>query len=91
MTMKDYIREQFQAALADLKVPGEIVPAFEQPRQEAHGDLTTNVAMVLAKTAGKNPRAMAQEIVSHLQIDPDRVTAVEIAGPGFINIRQESN
>ena len=87
MTMKEYIQEQFQAALAALKIPGEVVPAFEQPRQEAHGDLTTNVAMVLARTVGKNPRAMAQEIVSRLQVDPDRVTAVEIAGPGFINIR----
>jgi arginyl-tRNA synthetase len=58
----------------------------EPPRDPAHGDLATNAAMVLAKQAATNPRALAEKIVEHLKRDPV-VTAAEIAGPGFINLR----
>ncbi|MDF2687910.1 MAG: arginine--tRNA ligase [Microvirga sp.] len=58
----------------------------EPPRDPSHGDLATNAAMVLAKEARMNPRALAELLVADLQDDP-RVTKVEIAGPGFINIR----
>ncbi|MEE1611293.1 arginine--tRNA ligase [Microvirga sp. CF3016] len=58
----------------------------EPPRDPSHGDLATNAAMVLAKEARMNPRALAELLVADLQEDP-RVTKVEIAGPGFINIR----
>src|SRR5688572_30458095 len=58
----------------------------EPPRDPSHGDLSTNAAMVLAKEARMNPRALAELLVADLQDDP-RVTKVEIAGPGFINIR----
>jgi arginyl-tRNA synthetase len=58
----------------------------EPPRDPAHGDLATNAAMVLAKGAGTNPRALAEVIRPKLQALPP-VTSVEIAGPGFINLR----
>jgi arginyl-tRNA synthetase len=58
----------------------------EPPRDPSHGDLATNAAMVLSKEARMNPRALAELLVADLQEDP-RVTTVEIAGPGFINIR----
>ncbi|MEE1655191.1 arginine--tRNA ligase [Microvirga sp. CF3062] len=58
----------------------------EPPRDPSHGDLATNAAMVLAKEARMNPRALAELLVADLQ-DDSRVTKVEIAGPGFINIR----
>jgi arginyl-tRNA synthetase len=58
----------------------------EPPRDPAHGDLATNAAMVLAKPAGTNPRALAELIKPKLEALPP-VTSVEIAGPGFINIR----
>ena len=58
----------------------------EPPRDAAHGDLASNVAMVLAKPAGQNPRALAGLIAPRLAALPD-VEAAEIAGPGFINIR----
>ena len=58
----------------------------EPPRDPSHGDLATNAAMVLAKEARMNPRALAELIVADLKDDP-RVTTVDIAGPGFINIR----
>ena len=58
----------------------------EPPRDPAHGDLATNAAMVLARPAGMNPRALAEAIKPKLEALPP-VTSVEIAGPGFINLR----
>jgi len=60
--------------------------AVEPPRDPAHGDLATNAAMVLAKHARTNPRALAELIAPKLKAVP-AVTSVEIAGPGFINLR----
>ena len=58
----------------------------EPPRDAAHGDLSTNAAMVVAKPLGKNPREVASALVEHFRHDAD-VTSVEVAGPGFINFR----
>ena len=58
----------------------------EPPRDAAHGDLATNAAMVLAKAAKTNPRALADAIKPKLEALPP-VTSVEVAGPGFINLR----
>lgn len=60
--------------------------AVEPPRDPSHGDLAINAAMVLAKTAGTNPRALAELIKSKLDGLP-AVTSVDVAGPGFINLR----
>ena len=60
--------------------------AVEPPRDPAHGDLAANAAMVLAKGASTNPRALAGLIAPKLEALP-MVTSVEIAGPGFINLR----
>jgi arginyl-tRNA synthetase len=60
--------------------------AVEPPRDASHGDLATNAAMVLAKGAGTNPRALAEGLKPLLEAVPG-VRAVEIAGPGFINLR----
>ena len=58
----------------------------EPPRDASHGDLSTNAAMVLAKPAGMNPRALAELLLGELAKVPD-VDSAEIAGPGFINLR----
>jgi len=58
----------------------------EPPRDPAHGDLATNAAMVLAKPAGTNPRALA-ELIKPKLADLPYVTAADIAGPGFLNVR----
>jgi len=58
----------------------------EPPRDASHGDLATNAAMVLAKPSGRNPRQLAEEIAAKLRDDGD-VASVEIAGPGFVNLR----
>ena len=60
--------------------------ALERPRDEANGDWASTVAMRTAKLAHKNPREIAQIIVDHIPAN-DMIAAVEIAGPGFINIR----
>ena len=60
--------------------------AVEPPRDASHGDLATNAAMVLAKPTGQNPRALAERIAQALRGDAD-VASVEIAGPGFVNLR----
>jgi arginyl-tRNA synthetase len=58
----------------------------EPPRDASHGDMSTNAAMVLNKAFGKPPRLLAEAISAKLAGHPD-VAAVEIAGPGFINLR----
>ena len=57
----------------------------EPPRDASHGDLATNAAMVLAKPAGTNPRALAEVLAGELR-QLDEVTGVNVAGPGFINM-----
>jgi len=58
----------------------------EPPRDAAHGDLSTNAAMIVSKPLGKNPRDVAAALVEHFKHDTD-VASVEVAGPGFINFR----
>jgi len=58
----------------------------EPPRDQSHGDVATNAAMVLAKPLGTNPRALAEIIAEALRADAD-ISEVSVAGPGFINIR----
>jgi arginyl-tRNA synthetase len=60
--------------------------AVEPPRDPAHGDLSTNAAMVLAKPAGKNPRELAQRLAERLRQHADIVSA-DVAGPGFLNLK----
>jgi arginyl-tRNA synthetase len=57
----------------------------EPPRDAAHGDISTNAAMVLAKDAGKKPRELAEAMAQKLRAD-DLVATVDVAGPGFINL-----
>lgn len=62
----------------------------EPPRDPAHGDLATNAAMVLAKPAGSNPRALAELIAGELAKAPG-VNGVDIAGPGFLNLKLDAS
>ncbi len=87
--------ERVREAVADLAAAGAIKPVadtsrvvVEPPRDESHGDLATNAAMVLAKDAGKKPRELAALIAQKLLTVP-HVTKTEVAGPGFINISLE--
>jgi len=62
----------------------------EPPRDATHGDISTNAAMVLAKPAETNPRALAEALSVELA-KVAGVTAVEIAGPGFLNLRLDAS
>ena len=85
----DIIRAEVAALSKDGKLPEGLDTTrvvTEPPRDPAHGDLATNAAMVLAKPAGMQPRALAALLVERLAVDPD-IQSTDIAGPGFINIR----
>jgi arginyl-tRNA synthetase len=58
---------------------------LERPRDAGHGDLATNLAMVLAKRERANPRKTAERVLEELHLSPELVAKTEIAGPGFIN------
>jgi arginyl-tRNA synthetase len=88
------VKTELLAALADeleKRSPGSAAKAaFENPKQAAHGDFACTAAMQLAKPLKANPRQLAQELVEALQATPAFqrwVAALEIAGPGFLNIR----
>ena len=70
-------------ALAPADLPETV--HVERPRQREHGDWATNVALQLAKKAGTNPRAFAEELARRVA-DTEGVARVDVAGPGFLNI-----
>lgn len=81
--------------IADERRPGEPLGltatdlVFERPRNRDHGDWASNIAMRLAKQFGTNPRELATQIADGLSA-VDGVASVEVAGPGFINIRLDA-
>ena len=82
------------AAAAALNQPFEGVVTLEKPKDASHGDVACNLAMQLAKPAKRNPRELAQLLADHVKANPacvSLVDAVDIAGPGFINIRLSQN
>ena len=93
MNIFRHFESRVAAAVSALEAEG-VLPAgldisritVEPPRDPSHGDLSTNAAMVLGKPAGKAPRAIAEALAAHLAAE-ETVTGVEIAGPGFINLR----
>ena len=93
MTLYARFAAHVNGALDALEAEGALAPgidraavAVEPPRDPSHGDLATNAAMVLAKRAGTNPRALAEAIAGKLGTLKE-VESVEVAGPGFINLR----
>lgn len=82
---RDLLRAEINSALISIGLP-EVDFSIEHPTVLAHGDFATNAAMVAAKGAGKNPRQLAEELVTALNGRAIRgVRAITIAGPGFIN------
>jgi arginyl-tRNA synthetase len=77
-------------AIQELSPGADLTPAFESPKQASHGDLACTAAMQLARPLKKNPRELATALIEALQrraAFQQWVAALEIAGPGFINIR----
>ncbi|AMG74291.1 arginine--tRNA ligase [Sphingopyxis granuli] len=85
----DHINAALDALVAQGALPAGLdrgAISVEPPRDPSHGDVATNAAMVLAKPAGTNPRALAEQLVQQLGA-LDEVVEASVAGPGFINLR----
>jgi arginyl-tRNA synthetase len=82
--VNDRLRTELARVASRLGADG-IEFVLERPRDVGHGDLATNLAMVLARPLRTNPRKMAERVLQELQLAPDLVSKTEIAGPGFIN------
>lgn len=91
--MRALVIQNLDEMVADNVLPDGLNTAavtVEPPRDPSHGDMATNAAMVLAKPAKMNPRAIAEALATKLLADP-RVVSAEIAGPGFLNLRLKAN
>ncbi|MDC0145431.1 arginine--tRNA ligase [bacterium] len=87
--MKNKLKIHIQSILKKLNYP-EIDINVQTPRQIEHGDLTTNIAMIIAKKNNENPTIVAQKIISQLE-KYSEYENINIAGPGFINIKINNN
>jgi arginyl-tRNA synthetase len=91
-TDRTTIEELINAALSEAIRAGELAPvavltpAVERPRDPSHGDWASSVALRLARGLGKPPREIAEIIAGHT-VGDSRIASVEVAGPGFINLR----
>jgi arginyl-tRNA synthetase len=82
---EDQVRHRLEEALREMGVEDAPIH-LERPRDPTHGDLATNVAMALASTLKRPPRAIAEELASRIPRGSG-IEAVEVAGPGFLNFR----
>ena len=88
--MRDYLERVLRETLAAYDgVPVDFEPMLEKPNDSAHGDWSTNTALRLAGPLKRPSRAIAETLADALRarLDPERVAAVEVAGPGFLNFR----
>lgn len=83
--MKAYLTAQLRQAFGKINIapPDDIV--FTKTRDKQFGDVSTNVAMTLAKSLKAHPRELALQIIENLELDPDKIIKAEVAGGGFIN------
>jgi arginyl-tRNA synthetase len=94
--MKNTVRELISDALNRAKTNGDLTLdsapniVIEEPKDKKFGDYSTNVAMLMAKTERKNPRAIAESICNCFSEEP-RVDSAECAGPGFINLKMSDS
>ncbi|MBC8284563.1 MAG: arginine--tRNA ligase [Nitrospinae bacterium] len=94
--MKKAIKEIIACALEKAKGAGELELAeapdvvIEKPRDEKMGDFATNVAMTLARSERKNPKVIAEIISRYIEAGVAGLDSVEVAGPGFLNIKMSS-
>jgi len=87
--MKNKLKTHIQSILEQLNYPKADINV-QTPKQIEHGDLTTNIAMIIAKQINENPIIVAKKIISHLE-NCKEYEKVNIAGPGFINIKISHN
>ncbi|WP_440897896.1 arginine--tRNA ligase [Amphibacillus sp. Q70] len=91
---QDQLKAEIKAAIIKAELaPEEQIPTInlEKPKEKAHGDYATNIAMQLARIAKKAPRQIAEQLVAKLDQVSASVTKIEIAGPGFINFFMDNS
>lgn len=81
--MKETLITLINQSLSALSIPSADIQ-LTRPKDNSHGDFTTNIAMILSKSLSLKPRELAEKIIAHLPVSPV-IQKVEIAGPGFIN------
>ena len=91
--VKTLVRGAIEALAAEGRLPAGLdlgAVTVEPPRDAGHGDMATNAAMVLARPARMSPRDIAEALAGKLREAPG-VVSVEVAGPGFLNLRLEAS
>ncbi len=83
--MNEFLKTIFKKTSEKLSYLNNIELIFEVPKSRTNGDLSTNAAMLLTKQLRKNPKQIAEEIISNLEYSSDEISKIEIASPGFIN------
>lgn len=83
--MRKYLSEIFTNLASRLDYLNNVPVVFNVPNNKDQGDYSTNAALILAKGLKKKPRDVAEEIISSLEYDKNKIDKIEIAGPGFIN------
>ena len=89
-SQKTKITELFKNALAAVGAPENTKIVLERPKQQSHGDIACTVALQCAKAMKQPPRVIAEKLVEQLRketADSEMFSAIEIAGPGFINLK----
>jgi arginyl-tRNA synthetase len=86
-TLKNLIRLSLERAVEKGQLIDGAIPDIEveAPKVEAHGDFSTNIAMVMASSQKMAPRKIAEAIIANLEDSGQMIAKTEIAGPGFIN------
>ncbi|HYW51725.1 MAG TPA: arginine--tRNA ligase [Gemmatimonadaceae bacterium] len=91
MSSPDALRAEIGRAARELGATDEFVAVVERPRDPSFGEWSTNAAMMLAKPLRQSPRDVAAKLIATMQLDVVGISAAEIAGPGFINFRIDTD
>lgn len=86
MRAKNILNEQLKDICSSMDLPFPAKLSIEPPKDKKFGDLAINIAMVLAKESGMNPRELAARFAEELRKKDPQITKIDIAGPGFLNI-----
>ncbi|NUN10209.1 MAG: arginine--tRNA ligase [Ignavibacteriaceae bacterium] len=84
--MKNYLEIIFKDVITRLNIPDDVPLIFDTPKSEAHGDLATNLPLLLTKKLKRNPMEIGTEICNALSYDKEIIEKVELVKPGFVNI-----
>jgi arginyl-tRNA synthetase len=98
MNVLNQVKTTVKEAIGNAAVAAGIVEAsqlpeivLEVPRDKAHGDFATNIAMQLTRIAKQNPKQIAEKLIAHLDKGSAYISEAEIAGPGFINLKMDKS